>query len=71
MLGTMAATLNTELIAPMFSGDNPHKVAAAAAVIGGAVFVIALILSFFLPEPRIDESEFPPKSMPGIEPAEA
>src|SRR5262249_6672594 len=41
MIGTMAATLNTELLAPMFSGPNPMKVAMAAAVIGGTVYLIA------------------------------
>lgn len=51
MLGTMAATLNTELLAPLFAGDNPIKVATAAAIIGGAVYALALALSFLLPEP--------------------
>ncbi len=51
MLGTMAATLNTELLAPLFTGDNPIKVASAAALIGGAVYALALALSFLLPEP--------------------
>lgn len=49
MLGTMAAILNTELLSTLFTGDNPTKVATAAAVIGGAVYLIALVLSFFLP----------------------
>ena len=52
MVGTMAATLNTELLAPMFTGTNPMKVAMAAAVIGGSVYLIALIASFWLPEPK-------------------
>ena len=52
MLGTMAATLNTEFLSTFFEGDNPTKVAMAAAVIGGSVFAIAVILSFFLPQPR-------------------
>ena len=38
MLGTMAATLNTELLAPLFTGENPPKVATAAAIIGGTVY---------------------------------
>ena len=46
MLGTMAAVVNTELLSPMFfagEGDekNPHQVATAAAIIGGAVYAIA------------------------------
>jgi MFS family permease len=58
MLGTMAAILNTEILAPMFThveGGNPHKVAHAAAVIGGAVYAIAIVLSFLLPAPRFEE----------------
>src|SRR5213079_2186013 len=41
MIGTMAATLNTEILAPMFPGTPPLQVAAAAGVIGGAVYFIA------------------------------
>jgi MFS family permease len=55
MIGTMAAPLNTELLSGFFSGDNPVKVATAAAVIGGTVFTVALIASFYLPKPT-DES---------------
>lgn len=54
MLGTMAATLNTELLAPLFAGENPIKVATAAALIGGAVYALALGLSFLLPEPQAE-----------------
>jgi MFS family permease len=59
MLGTMAATLNAEVLAPMFTSveGNPQKVAHAAAVIGGAVYVIALLLSFALPQPRDEEQK--------------
>ena len=63
MLGTMAATLNTELLAPLFEGDNPAKVATAAAVIGGAVYLIALVLSFWMPAPKADEP-VPPRDLP-------
>lgn len=54
MLGTMAATLNTEVLAPMFNSveGNPLKVAHAAAVIGGTAFFVALLLSFALPRPK-------------------
>ncbi len=57
MLGTMAATLNTELLAPLFTNfpENPQRVAHAAAVIGGTVYAIALVLSFFLPKPMDGE----------------
>jgi len=49
MLGTMAALLNTELISPLL-GEGPASVAKAAAIIGGSVFAIALVLSFLLPK---------------------
>jgi hypothetical protein len=54
MLGTMAALVNTELLAPLFTSaeGNPAKVAMAAAVIGGTVYAVALVLSFLLPPPR-------------------
>jgi hypothetical protein len=67
MLGTMAATLNTEIVSKLFSPDGgwehvlPHwllsgspalRVAYAAAAIGGSAYLIALVASFFLPSPR-------------------
>jgi MFS family permease len=55
MLGTMAATLNTELLAPLFEGENPAKVATAAAVIGGGAYFLALVLSFLMPAPKAEE----------------
>jgi MFS family permease len=60
MLGTMAATLNTELLSPLFTQykENPERVAHAAALIGGVVYAIALLLSFFLPKPH--DGEQPP-----------
>jgi MFS family permease len=55
MIGTMAATLNTEFLSTLFEGPNPIKVATAAAVIGGTAYLVALITSFLLPTPRIEE----------------
>jgi MFS family permease len=55
MIGTMAATLNTEFLSKQFSGTPPMQVAQAAGVIGGSVYLIALIASFLLPSPQ-DES---------------
>jgi MFS family permease len=52
MIGTMAATLNTEVLAGLFSGSRPMQVAAAAGVIGGAVYLIALLATFLLPHPH-------------------
>jgi MFS family permease len=54
MLGTMFALVNTEVLAPQFAGDNPAKVATAAAVIGGGVFLVGLVASFALPAPKDD-----------------
>jgi MFS family permease len=54
MIGTMAATLNTEFLSKQFAGTPPLQVATAAAVIGGAVYLIALVASFFLPTPKAD-----------------
>jgi MFS family permease len=52
MIGTMAATLNTEVLSKMFSGSPPLQVAAAAGIIGGSVYLIALVASFLLPLPQ-------------------
>ncbi len=57
MLGTMAAVVNTELLAPLFFPQegpekNPIRVATAAAIIGATVYAIAIVLSFLLPPPR-------------------
>lgn len=54
MLGTMAAILNTEVLSPLMPGTPPIQVATAAAVIGGGVYFLALVLTFFLPAPRED-----------------
>ena len=56
MIGTMAATLNTEFLSKMFSGTPPMQVASAAGIIGGSVYLIALLASFLLPSPQ-PESE--------------
>ncbi|MGL4419913.1 MAG: MFS transporter, partial [Gemmataceae bacterium] len=50
MIGTMAATFNTVLLSKAFGG-GPEGVALAAAAIGGTVYFIAFIASFFLPTP--------------------
>ena len=54
MIGTMAATLNTGVIAGAFGG-GPSGVAMGAAIIGGAVYFIAFVASFFLPDAPADE----------------
>ncbi|HYO24589.1 MAG TPA: MFS transporter [Lacipirellulaceae bacterium] len=51
MLGTSAALLTTTLV-----GYMPNKsVALAACVVGGGVYVLGTILSFWLPEPSAEE----------------
>ena len=51
MIGTSAAFLTTNILAPLMPGVSTYdKVAFAAGVVGTAVFVIALGLSFLLPE---------------------
>src|SRR5262249_26464484 len=52
MIGTMAATLNTDVLSRMFAESSDNPVATAAAVIGGAAYLIALIASFLLPHPH-------------------
>jgi MFS family permease len=53
MIGTMAATLNTGVLSQQFHGVAPPlQVAYAAAVIGGSVYLIALLASFLLPSPQ-------------------
>jgi len=54
MIGTLAATLNTEFLSKMFTGTPPMQVAMAAGAIGLSVYLIALVASFFLPAPQED-----------------
>src|SRR5207249_8320898 len=51
MLGTSAAFITTNIVAPLVGGANTfEKVATGAAIVGTAVFVIGFALSFLLPE---------------------
>ncbi len=52
MFGTSAAYLTANIIAPKLTGTTFEQVATAAAIVGTSVFVIGVILSFFLPEPK-------------------
>ncbi len=58
MLGTSAAFLTTNLIAPMLTigSNNFEKVAYAAGITGVLVFAIGFITSFFLTEPKTEGS---------------
>ena len=54
MIGTSAAFLTTNWLAPMFTGSTFDQVALAAGVVGLVVFAIALGASFLLPEPPVE-----------------
>jgi hypothetical protein len=56
MLGTSAAYITANLVAPKLAGTTFEQVATAAGIVGTCVFVIALLLSFLLPEPRKEPS---------------
>jgi hypothetical protein len=51
MIGTFAALVTTSWVAPLMPGSVAAQTAYGAAVVGGSVYVIAFIASFFLPEP--------------------
>jgi hypothetical protein len=52
MIGTMAALLTTNLVPSMPGATVPIKLAYASAVVGTAAYVIGVIASFWLPEPK-------------------
>jgi MFS family permease len=51
MIGTFAALVTTSWVAPHMPGSGAAQTAYGAAVVGGSVYLIALIASFCLPEP--------------------
>ena len=51
MIGTSAALLTTQLVAKMPGTAAPTRLAYAAALVGGAAYVIGFATSFWLPEP--------------------
>ena len=58
MLGTSAAFVTTNLVAPkLLGGTSPMQVATAAAIVGTSMFVIAIALTFLLPEPKAESAE--------------
>lgn len=57
MIGTSAAFVTTNLIAPRLPGSTFEQVATGAAIVGTAVFLIGLVASFFLPEPGKEETQ--------------
>lgn len=53
MIGTSAAFLSTNIIAPLFSATpTANHYALAAGLVGTGAFVIAMVLTFLLPEPK-------------------
>jgi MFS family permease len=57
MLGTSAAFLSTNIIAPLFAArPTADHYALAAGIVGASAFLLALALSFLLPEPKQEPS---------------
>jgi len=53
MLGTSAAFITTNVVAKkILGGTAPLEVATGAAIVGTSMFVLALVLSFLLPDPK-------------------
>lgn len=55
MIGTSAAFLTINIVAPMIDGKGAVGVATAAAIVGTSMFVIGLILSVFIPQPKSED----------------
>jgi MFS family permease len=55
MIGTSAAFLTTNIIAPMIGGKGAAGVATAAAIVGTSMFALGLIFSFFIPQPKSED----------------
>jgi hypothetical protein len=52
MLGTMAALVTVQLVTAMPGGSVPIRLAYASAVVGTAAYVIGVVASRWLPEPK-------------------
>ena len=52
MIGTYAAYITTSLVPSMPGGTVPIKLAYAAAIVGTSAYVIGVIASFWLPDPK-------------------
>jgi hypothetical protein len=61
MIGTSASLLTTSVLAPIFAGSvdavRPIHIAQAAGWLATGIAVLALILAFFLPEPKPEPTE--------------
>ena len=52
MIGTMAALVTVQLVNSMPGGSVPIRLSYAAAIVGTTVYVIGVVASFWLPEPK-------------------
>lgn len=53
MIGSSIGLVTSFVVAPLMSGTTTfEKTSQAAAIVGGSLFVLALIVSFWLPEPK-------------------
>jgi len=56
MIGTFGAYLTTRIVAPYMPGATvPARLAVACALVGTSVYIIGVIASFYLPEPKSEE----------------
>ncbi len=55
MIGTSAAVLTTNIVAPLMPGISPFdKIAFAAGLVGAVALILGALLSFMLPEPKTE-----------------
>jgi hypothetical protein len=57
MIGTMAALVTVQLVSAMPGGSVPVRLAYASAIVGTAAYLIGVVASFWLPEPK--QAELP------------
>ncbi len=55
MIGTSAALLTTQLVSSMPGAALPPRLAYAAAIVGTAAYIIGVVASMWLPEPKREE----------------
>jgi hypothetical protein len=54
MIGTCAALLTTSLVTTMPGGSVPVRLAYAAALVGTSAYIIGVVASRWLPEPKTE-----------------
>jgi MFS family permease len=55
MIGTSAAFITANLVAPRLAGSTFEQVAVGAAIVGTGVYLVGLALSFLLPEAKAEQ----------------